>query len=340
MSSNRPSMGRNPIYLEQRKSNYPHGSCSYLGNRFRRHSNLETRRRHGTTSNYEAEKHGFRNMVLLLVGRGLLRLDLLCSFALLSSPKQLCIYARSLTDLKLPIWFQAIKGVSATESGVMNLPLIMAHVTSALLAGGLITVLGYYTPFMLISSVLASIGAGLLTTWKIDTRHAMWIGYQAIFGLGSGLGMNQPLMAAQTVLALDDVSIGTASVIFSQTLGGAIFISAGQNIFTNKLLSSLRQAVPQLDPAIILATGATDLRTTVHPDLIHAVIVTYNGSLIHVFYLATGLACLTILGSLGMQWRSVKEKKDGAEPLELTRVETNGSIREPARQKSKDLSST
>lgn len=122
----------------------------------------------------------------------------------------------------------------------MNLPLIMDHVTSALLAGGLITVLGYYTPFMLISSVLASIGAGLLATWKLDTRYAMWIGYQATFGLGSGLGMNQPLMAAQTVLALDDVSIGTASVTFSQTLGGANFISAGQNMFTNKLLSNLR----------------------------------------------------------------------------------------------------
>lgn len=89
---------------------------------------------------------------------------------------------------------------------------------------------------------------------------------------------------------------------------------------------------------MILATGATDLRTTVHPDLIHAVIVAYNGSLVYVFYLATGLACLTILVSLGMQWRSVKEIKDGAEPLELTRLETDESIREPARQKSKDLS--
>ena len=207
----------------------------------------------------------------------------------------------------LPIWFQAIKAVSATKSGVMNLPFIMAHVISALIAGILITSIGYYTPFMVISSVLVSIGAGLLTTWHVNTGHAMWIGYQACFGLGSGLGMNQPLMAAQTVLALDDVSIGTASVIFAQTLGGAIFISAGENIFENHLLQGLQAVVPQLDPKIVLATGATDLRSVVKPEFIEAVIEVYNGSLVRAFKLATALACLTAVGSLGMEWRSVKK---------------------------------
>lgn len=136
----------------------------------------------------------------------------------------------------------------------------------------------------------------------------MWIGYQACFGLGSGLGMNQPLMAAQKVLALDDVSIGTASVIFAQTLGGAIFISVGENIFENHLLQGLRAVVPQLDPKIVLATGATDLRSVVKRELIGAVIEVYNDSLVRAFKLATALACLTAVGSLGMEWRSVKKR--------------------------------
>lgn len=231
----------------------------------------------------------------------------------------------------LPIWFQAIKAVSATKSGVMNLPLIMAHVISALLAGILITSIGYYTPFMLISSVLVSTGTGLITTWHVNTGHAMWIGYQACFGLGSGLGMNQPLMAAQTVLALDDVSIGTASVIFAQTLGGAIFISAGENIFENHLLQGLRAVVPQLDPKIVLATGATDLRSVVKPEFIGAVIEVYNDSLVRAFKLATALACLTAVGALGMEWRSVKKgegKQQGQDlPHRARGLESEGSTR-------------
>ncbi|KAI4168061.1 MAG: hypothetical protein LQ343_006694 [Gyalolechia ehrenbergii] len=115
----------------------------------------------------------------------------------------------------------------------------MAHVISALFAGGLITATGYYTPFMTISSILVSLGTWFLSTFNPSTGHPKWIGYQALFGLSSGLGMNQALMAAQTVLPLDDVSIGTALVIFAQALGGAIFVSAAENIFTNNLLMRL-----------------------------------------------------------------------------------------------------
>ena len=109
-------------------------------------------------------------------------------------------------------------------------------------------------------------------------------------------------MTSQTALALEDVYIGTARVIFSQTLGGAIFIAAGQNIFTNKLFSNLRLAVRQLDLAIVLATGVTDLGSIVYSKLIGAVIVAYNGALVRVFHLAVSLACLTVLDSLVVEW--------------------------------------
>ncbi|KAL8813215.1 MAG: hypothetical protein Q9223_000968 [Gallowayella weberi] len=211
----------------------------------------------------------------------------------------------------LPIWFQAVKDVSATQSGVMNLPLIMAHVIAALLAGGLITYTGYYTPFMLISSVLVSLGAGFITTLKPNTGHPAWIGYQALFGLGSGLGMNQPLMAAQTVLPLNDVSIGTALVIFGQTLGGAIFVSAAQNVFTNTLLSNLARSLPEINPGIVLSAGATALRSVIErqglgSEAVERAAEAYSGALGRAFQMVTGLACVTILGAVGMEWRSVK----------------------------------
>ncbi|KAI4226643.1 MAG: hypothetical protein L6R36_003009 [Xanthoria steineri] len=213
----------------------------------------------------------------------------------------------------LPIWFQAVKDVSATQSGVMNLPLIMAHVIAALLAGGLITYTGYYTPFMLISSVLVSLGTGFITTFKPDTGHSAWIGYQALFGLGSGLGMNQPLMAAQTVLPLDDVSIGTALVIFGQTLGGAIFVSAAQNVFTNTLLTNLQHSLPEINPELVLSAGATALRKVIEgqglgKEAVARAAEAYSGALVKAFQMATGLACVTIIGAVGMEWKSVKEE--------------------------------
>lgn len=92
----------------------------------------------------------------------------------------------------VPIWFQAIKGVSATKSGIMVLPMILSLVLISVISGVGVTILGYYAPFMIISSILMSIGVGLMSTWSTSTNHSMWIGYQAIYGLGIGCGMQQP----------------------------------------------------------------------------------------------------------------------------------------------------
>jgi len=209
----------------------------------------------------------------------------------------------------LPIWFQAIKGVSATKSGIMSLPLILGVVICSVVAGGLVTVFGYYAPFMIASSVLMAIGAGLLTTFKVNTGHAEWIGYQALFGIGVGLGMQQILIAVQTALPAADIPTGTAIVMFFQTLGGALFISVGQNVFTNKLVSGLKAAVPDLDPAIVLRTGATELKTAIGEQYRDGVLRAYNDALTNSYYVAAALATLSIVGSLAVEWKSVKGKK-------------------------------
>jgi hypothetical protein len=49
--------------------------------------------------------------------------------------------------------------------------------------------LGYYTPWALVSAVLAAIGAGLLGTLLPDSSTGRWIGYQIISGTGRGFGL-------------------------------------------------------------------------------------------------------------------------------------------------------
>lgn len=209
----------------------------------------------------------------------------------------------------LPIWFQAIKGVTATQSGIRNLPLILGVTVMSILAGVGTTVFGYYTPFMLAGAAMSAVGAGLLTTFEVDTASPMWIGYQVICGAGLGLVMQQPMIAAQTVLKLEDVPTGTSCVIFFQTLGGALFISVGQNVFTSKLIEGLTESMPNFDPAIVLSTGATSLQNMFSPDQLPMILKAYNNALTQCFYPSVAMACLGFLGSLGMEWVSVKGKK-------------------------------
>ncbi|KAJ7165618.1 major facilitator superfamily domain-containing protein [Mycena crocata] len=208
----------------------------------------------------------------------------------------------------LPIWFQAVKGVSAVKSGIDNLPMILSLVISSLLSGVLVAKIGHYAPMMILSSVIAGVGGGLLSTFTVTTAHAHWIGYQVVYGLGVGFGMQQPVLAAQTVLSLQDIPTGTSLVAFIQTFGGAVFISVAQNVFTNKLVSGLTSQVPGVDSAIVLSAGATSLRNLVDPKYLPTVLSVYNQALVSVYYVSLAMACLSIIGSLAIEWRSVKGK--------------------------------
>jgi len=191
----------------------------------------------------------------------------------------------------------------------MNLPAILGLVIVSMVVGGAVTAIGYYTPFMLVSSVLMSIGAGLLTTFEVDTNHSKWIGYQFIFGAGVGAGMQQVLVAVQAALPKKDVPIGTAIMMFSQTLGGALFISVAQNVFTNQLLKNLRTVVPDLNPSLVLTVGATELKNAIEEKFLGGVIVAYNQSLTQTFYVSVAAAAVSIFGAAFVEWRSMKGKE-------------------------------
>ena len=213
----------------------------------------------------------------------------------------------------LPIWFQAIKNVTAVKSGIMNIPLILSLVVASISAGIAVNKVGYYTPFILASIVIMSIGAGLLTTFTPETMHPKWIGYQVIFGFGLGLGMQQSTLAAQTVLPHKDAATGVGLIMFMMQMGGAIFVSVAQNVFTNELARGV-MGVPNLDPKQVVRTGATDIRKVVPAEELPRVVSAYNHALVKgCFDLALALAASAILGAVWIEFRSVKEKKNAAD---------------------------
>ncbi|KAK8917526.1 Efflux pump roqT [Metarhizium anisopliae] len=74
----------------------------------------------------------------------------------------------------LPIWFQAVKGVSPVVSGFMMLPILISFALVSVLSGILVTVAGYYTPFMLAGTVFCSFAYGLMSTATPDTSMLTW----------------------------------------------------------------------------------------------------------------------------------------------------------------------
>lgn len=121
--------------------------------------------------------------------------------------------------------------------------------------------------------------------------------------------MQQPLIAVQTVLPLSDVSVGTAIIMFFQVFAGALFVSVGQNVFSNKLISNIMEYAPGLDPSKAFSVGATDLARSIPPQYLAGIKQAYSASITQVFYVCVAMATISIVGSAFMEWKSVKGKK-------------------------------
>ncbi|GJC86355.1 efflux pump aflT [Colletotrichum liriopes] len=201
----------------------------------------------------------------------------------------------------LPIYFQAIQGVSAVDSGIRTLPLVLSMMMLAGVSGGIITKIGYYTPVMLVGTCIMIVGAGLLTMLKVDSGAGYWIGFQVLYGAGLGMTFQAPNLAAQTVLKMKDVPVGTSVMFFSQTLGGATFISVGQNVLNNELMKRLR-GLPGLEGVDIKGSGVTTL-TKLPAEIRGSVLEAYNEALRVVFVVGLVLVCVVLIGAGGWSGR-------------------------------------
>lgn len=83
-----------------------------------------------------------------------------------------------ITTFYLPIYFQAIKGMSAAAAGVRILAYFLGTVVFVVASGVLISKSGYYTPWLIIGCAVLIVGIGLLTTLSINTSTGKWVGYQ------------------------------------------------------------------------------------------------------------------------------------------------------------------
>jgi MFS family permease len=117
----------------------------------------------------------------------------------------------------LPIYFQSVSGVSPLDSGLRNLGIIISVSVATIFSGVMISVFGHYVPWILVGSILATVGSGLLFTLNVGTPSSHWIGYQILAGLGIGCGFQVPIIVAQASVDADDIA-STSAILLCASL--------------------------------------------------------------------------------------------------------------------------
>ncbi|KAI3528181.1 hypothetical protein CSPX01_16415 [Colletotrichum filicis] len=215
----------------------------------------------------------------------------------------------------LSLYFQAIQGVSAVQAGIKILPLLLSTVLSAIVSGGVITVVGYYNFVIIPCMILFAVGSGMLTVLDVVSPPKEWLGYQIIAGLGLGAGFQVGVLVVQTVLPQEWVPVGTAAVQFFQALGGALFIAVAQTVFQNGLIDTIKADSIGIDPTIFINSGASEVKDVLRRmgrlDAFDIILQAYMEGLRDTFYITLACAACAFICCLFFQWKSIKQGPDG-----------------------------
>ncbi len=134
---------------------------------------------------------------------------------------------------------QQVYGASASEAGLMLLPMVGGLMTSSILTGQLISRLGRYKPFITAGLALATLGILALVTLQPDTPY--W--HQAIImvfvGLGLGAAMPVLSIAVQNEFEQKDLGAATSSVQMFRGLGSTVGTALFSGMLTAGIIASI-----------------------------------------------------------------------------------------------------
>ncbi|MFJ6486878.1 MFS transporter [Streptomyces sp. M54] len=144
----------------------------------------------------------------------------------------------------LPTYLQMVDGVSATESGLLMLPMMMGIVGGSIVSGQLITRTGRYRIYPIVGSAVSVVGMALLSLLEADTSVLAYSFYQAVLGIGIGLVMSVLVLAVQNSVRPSDLGTATSANNYFRQIGGSVGAAIFGTLFAGRLSDALGERLP------------------------------------------------------------------------------------------------
>jgi EmrB/QacA subfamily drug resistance transporter len=185
----------------------------------------------------------------------------------------------------MPTYLQMVYGASATESGLLLLPMVAGLMGTAIPSGNLMSRTGRYRVYPIAGTAVVGVTSLLMSTLDTDTSLVVVCGYLFLLGAGIGVMMQPLVLAVQNDFPAADVGTATSANNFFREIGATLGTAMVGALFTHRLTDQLGA---RLTPEDAAAVGETDSLT---PALVHAlpdrlqdaVVASYQHALTPVF---------------------------------------------------------
>ena len=142
----------------------------------------------------------------------------------------------------LPQYQQFVQGASATNSGLLLMPMMIAAMVFSLGVGQVISRTGHYRTFPIVGTVLLVVGLWLFSTMGVDTPTWRTSLFMVVLGAGMGCLMQTTSLIAQNSVTIRDLGAATGASTFVRNLGGSLGVAILGAIYASQVTSTLTEA--------------------------------------------------------------------------------------------------
>jgi EmrB/QacA subfamily drug resistance transporter len=174
------------------------------------------------------------------------------------------------TILYVPLFVQGVIGTSATSSGVVLTPLILAAVTTSIITGQLVSRTGRYRQNAVLGPIVLAFAMFLLSRMDANTTNAEAARNMVVAGIGIGSMMQVFVLSVQNAVQRASMGAATALTHFARSIGATLGVAimglivnqglprgvgVGEGASVHRLPPAAREALADaLHPAFVAAT--------------------------------------------------------------------------------------
>ncbi|MFF8926076.1 MFS transporter [Streptomyces longwoodensis] len=177
----------------------------------------------------------------------------------------------------LPTFLQMVDGATATESGLLMLPMMGGIVVASIVSGQLISHTGRYRPYPILGSALAATGMWLLSRLEVDTPRLQYSLSMAVLGAGIGMVMPVLILAVQNSVRPTDLGTATSANNYFRQIGGSVGAAVFGTLFADRLADALADRLPAR------AGAALPDAESITPQLVHTLPPALRDAYIHAY---------------------------------------------------------
>jgi len=235
----------------------------------------------------------------------------------------------------MPLFLQTVTGASATNSGLLLLPLMLGILVTTTVSGRVISRTGRYKLFPVLGFVLMTIGLIALSTIDARTSRLVASLHLLVFGLGFGMVTQVLVLAIQNGVERRELGTATAAANLFRSLGGAVGVAIFGGVFADRLRYWLPRSVPShllghLNPTVLQASPGTI--HTLPPAVQAGVARSVAHAVDTVFLVAIPIAALGFLVVLFLKEFPLRAWEQGAASQAATGEAKANAAREPRPQ--------